>query len=109
MIDAGSTSEVVQGAIALAGLLMAYLGSSVWPGQSNRPQALSLLHPYGRWVSAGLLGIAFAVLAALLGSSAIWFGIDGLSTAAFVLLVIAFIWAVVFALLTALALRTERR
>jgi len=101
-----SAGDVVTGATALAGLILVYLGS-VASGYASfeRDQQDTVRRSYEFRAWFGFAGMVFAISAAVLALLGKWLQSEGVAGAASVLLLIALIWGVAIALLTAREIR----
>ena len=98
--------EVVQAATALAGLILVYLGSIANSYESyDSTQQGSVRQSHQRRIWLAFVGLVFALASSALAVVGKWAGSECSATAAIILLLIAFVWGIVSALLTVLEVR----
>jgi hypothetical protein len=102
----GIVGDIIQGATALAGLLIVFLGNAV-AGYSSyeKVQQQAVRAVYGQRAWFGFWGVLIAILAATLALLAKWSETNGLAIAAVVFLFAALCWAGVCAWSTAREIR----
>jgi hypothetical protein len=98
--------DVVTGATALAGLILVYLGSvaSGFAGFEREQQA-TVRHGFQRRAWFSFVGMVLAISAAMLALIGKWLQNACVAGSAIVLLLIALIWGISLALLTAREIR----
>lgn len=98
----GIAGDIIQGATALAGLMLVFIGNAV-AGYSSyakvQQQAVRAVYHQRAWF--GFWGVFIAIIAVLLAVLAKWAGINGLAIAAVFFLLIALSWAGICAWSTA--------
>lgn len=103
MLDAlGIAGDIIQGATALAGLIIVFLGNAV-AGYSayDKVQQRAVRDAFHKRAWFGFWGVVIAIVAVLLAVIAKWSASNGIATAAVFFLFGALVWAGVCAWSTA--------
>jgi hypothetical protein len=102
----GMAGDIIQGATALAGLMIVFIGNAIAGyGTYTKEQQKSVRSAYYQRAWFGFWGVIVAIVAAVLAILAKWNDINGLAIAAGFCLLGALVWAGVCALSTAREIR----
>jgi hypothetical protein len=98
--------DVLAGSTALAGLILVYLGSlAAGYAAYDTTQQPAVRPSFQRRAWFGFVGLAVAILAAAFALTAKWAGVNWMASTAAILLLVAFVWGILTALLTVLEIR----